>query len=532
MKSKVLLMFCFIMLSNALIGQIKDSQSKRIGNQFEYEDCSCSVKIDLTIHNGLYGVYGGQAIGESEETSKGAVTAANLNDTDGDMVIDNLDDSVVSSSSGRDEVDLMKLEIASKGTFVTSCPNLELVLQGSIKLWKNKTKGSLQSNVIPISSLPLTIWVEASQVSLSVRDIVIQAVVDNDVKDEIKATAIWIDKKMVHTYNGVRTSSPQPSTIGIDNQDFLNFINTYATASDGSLYGFGTYRPIPGTNPSTDGFFGGRILFEFELKPTGIEAELSSLGIKYDISRRIERNNEYLTDTSIIPKTEVSSFPQQIEEGNDDSECFCPTGPSDMLDEDAIPVANRIFSYDAPSEITLGSARAFSVRRLNFEEFARVSFGIDVVGNIQEGSQCSEDYNWNLDYIITSNSSIHPTDPYNPDYQLMTQSSGGVTLSSNPRRIVGTGNGQILLSGISSSSVFTYLLEFSASGNKWTLYEKTSSGSNPVANSNVSTTGPWNINYSTVNISITNGAMPFSTGSVFAFNIWDVPTTTNSMTAN
>ncbi len=438
---------------------------------------------------------------------------------------------VAASANGRDEVDLMKLEISSSGVAPSICPNLELTSTGPVKLWKSSNKVAPASNIIAISGLPVTIWVEATNYSSSVRDISIKAIVNNDIKDEVKATAVWVDTMQVYTNTGNRVSTPTPSNLGVDNQGLLNFISNYGNASDNSLYGFGVYRPIPGISPPKDGFFGGRILFEFEIKPLGIKSELNTLGIKYDISRRIARNNEYLTYSSTQIKNQISAFPNQIEEGNDDSECFCPTGPSDMIDEDAIPLNDELFSYDAPSEIALGSSRAFSIRRLDFKEFVRVSFGIDISGNIQEGSKCSNDYNWNLEYGLKSSSTITPSDPYDGNSQLLEQTVGGIQVST-PRRLAGNGNGSISFSSLQSSTILTYLLEFSSTSNQWNLYGKLGSTTNLIATSNTTPSGPWTISYSSVNINISNGSITFSPGALFLFNIWNLPATLNSMTAN
>ncbi len=536
MKSRIYILLLFLMIGHGAFSQ----NNKRIMNVFEYEDCSC-VDLDLKIHNGLYGSYGAQQVSDLDETTKGAVTVANLNDTDGDGTIDKDDNAVLAGSSGRSEVDLMKLVISSTGA-LPECPRLKLSYDASkIKLWNKATKEEPALDIHNLGDLPKTIWVEAIKTSGSVRDISITADFFEPADpstvgdfDNVKATAIWVEKNAVYTPNGSRTGSPSPSSVGINNPGMISFMTTIGNSVDGSLYGFGEYRPIPFA-PTMDGFFGGRILFDFELKPSGIESELSNLGIKYDISRRIARNNNHLNYSSSSWIATTSSFPMQAEEGNDDSECSCPTGPSDMIDEDAIPSGNRIFSYDAPSEIALGSGRAFSLRSLDFQEFARVSFGIDISGNVQEGSKCSESYDWNLDYGLISNSTINSTDPYNPDLQLLTQTSGGSVVSSTPRRVApigGNGNGPISFSSLSASPVVTYILRFEAVGNRWELLERTATGSNQVAISNTSVTGPWTISHSTVTLSIAQGSNVFVPGETFLFNIVDLTSTSNTMTAN
>lgn len=56
--------------------------------------CGHKPDINLVIYNGLLAPYGGQEVPKSREKSVGAVTVANLNDTDADGTIDNEDNFV------------------------------------------------------------------------------------------------------------------------------------------------------------------------------------------------------------------------------------------------------------------------------------------------------------------------------------------------------------------------------------------------------------------------------------------------------
>jgi hypothetical protein len=82
--------------------------------------------VDLVIHNGLKdwvtgtSYSGGQNLEEDEEETTGAVTVANLNNTDGDfdaggneiVDVDETDVSVAGMNPpGRNEIDLMKLVV-------------------------------------------------------------------------------------------------------------------------------------------------------------------------------------------------------------------------------------------------------------------------------------------------------------------------------------------------------------------------------------------------------------------------------------
>ena len=512
-----------------------NGQNKSVSNSdFEYEDCSCAIPIELTIYNGLYGNYGGHVVPATKKVTPGAVTVANKNNTDGDVdvnsidITDNTDQSVVIGTKGRNEVDLMKLEIKIQNgapqTNSAICRNVELMLKGPIKLWKNSTKGTAQNNIIPISTLPLTIWVEATAESSAVRDIEIEAVINGQSKDLVKATAIWVGKKMVYNKTGNRTIVPDPVNLGIDQSMLLMFINGQSLAVDFTKYGHGSFNISPNIVQNTDFLYGNRVLFEFELLPKGIEKELQSLGIKYDIARQIETDTEYLLFGATKPISSLSKpFPMQVEEANDDV---------GNLDEDLVPNTintsapmDRIFSYDTPSEGIIGQARAYTYKFANFKEFVRVSFGNPISGNIQEGSRCSDYYNWEANYALISDSTIG-NNPHDASQKLLTPTAGGNNLHCVPRSISATlPDGSVTISSVStgSSSYISYLIRLNAAGDTWELVEL-GGGAGSTTQSNTSSTGPWNISNSNVTVDISNGSViPFVPNDRYLFSIFDLP---------
>lgn len=99
-------------------------------------------EIILDIYNGLYDWVdeerewsGGQLLANWAKITPGAVTVANLNDTDGDSIPDKDDNEVLASSIGRDEIDLMKLVVRKKNPASTLSGNVTLrKISGTVKL--------------------------------------------------------------------------------------------------------------------------------------------------------------------------------------------------------------------------------------------------------------------------------------------------------------------------------------------------------------------------------------------------------------
>lgn len=540
----------FIMKSFSLYSQKNKSQPQnQISNNFDYQDCTCAVKIDLKIFNGLDGIYGGSAVNDSREVTKGAVTVANLNDTDGDNITDNIDNSVTATPQGRDEVDLMKLEIISKGKTLPSCPDIELVYQGSIALWKNKTKDIPQSTIIPISSLPLTIWVEATQVSSSLRDIQIQALVDGEIKDEVKATAIWVDITPQNIFYQP-SALPAPNTLGLDAPGLLNTINNnHLVTPLGMLsknldrYGFGTFAEgnMP-SSPNTDLYFGGKILFRWKLLPD----DAYSLGnIKLDIARRKNTTDTYYSMTQHTPTISTTNppLPQQNEGVNDDPQA---SYGNDNLDEDKTPDSQGyFFSYDTPATpngyfYTLPSSNLapIVIRDLNFEEFVRVSFDTPPIGNIVAGSRCSIKQPWSLNCANYCSTSNDLTQPYNERSQSYSQANGGIKIITRPRSVSqpqpNDGNGIITINSL-NSTYNTFLLQYNlpTNPNQWKLSKLNPNGTWSFSAWSLSINpNTWEINSTDVNIIINQGSINFSPIAEFVFKVLTIPSTVTNQLNN
>ena len=134
----------------------------------------------------------------------GAFTVANLNDTDGDGVVDADDDQVVplpgspSPAPGTYEMDLMYLVIKPFSDPNNNGQKLALTVSGGARLFETSLKGQeialtngvVEFNLADIQPNGKTIWVEATNKSAVLRYISIQLQY-RWAKDTVKATGIW-----------------------------------------------------------------------------------------------------------------------------------------------------------------------------------------------------------------------------------------------------------------------------------------------------------------------------------------------------
>jgi hypothetical protein len=111
----------------------------------------------------------------------------------------------------------------------------------------------------------------------------------------------------------------------------------------------------------------------------------------WDVTRQNESVGWKVVD-GVTTEVEVegivpNSWPTKVEEPNDDG------GPDD---EDNVPNADKIYSFDGPG---LKSDISFAERyivRFNFREFVRVKIGEEFtnVNGLVEGSRCSDEIEW------------------------------------------------------------------------------------------------------------------------------------------
>ena len=336
------------------------------------------LPIDLKIWNGQ-----DAATEVADKTGVGAFTVSNLNDTDGDGIIDKDDNDVPG------EKDLMKLYV---GGYAGLTGQVKLTVKsGSVKFWEHKEKKNqpvaLNANgevffTIPAGGMNKTIWVEATATSGAVRDIEIwegyqppQGALQ-DGTDKVKATAVWVDpgaNPIITAGNAVPGDLDDATAIG-----------TFQNLHDSK---FGIFNASPGKSQ-----FSYSIGLEFKVKPAGIGNEP---GIKFDVSRQketafwIKDQVGWFSDPS-----KTTAFPAQADEPNDDN---------GRADEDNDPTSDLIYSLDNPFVPILQPQPPVVpervVKRANFKEFVRIRFDGQAFQNQNgtvEGSRCSNFQNWRM----------------------------------------------------------------------------------------------------------------------------------------
>jgi hypothetical protein len=334
---------------------------------------------DLAIHNGLAAP---NSVPEKDEEKIGAFTVANLNDTDGDGMIDNDigETSVKRITDGADEEDLMRLVIKGpdQGRMKLT------VVSGQVSLWEQSTKEiriDTPGNPVFIdcADLPKTIWVEATSHSTNLQDIEMKLGWETpdaqlcDNLDIVKATAVWAEKTDAKFTNGdalwVEADNPLKDT-------FINYL--------GSVFGSNMNAPFGETHFS--------IGIEFTVKPNGIA---TMPGVAFDITR-----DKAFRDWSVNGGGVTANFTSGQDDVFDKGDVSDDDGLGEP-DEDVIPQttppSDKIFSIDGPGERFVLHDQVIS--RNHFEEFVRVSFdGSRPRGENADGSRCSPNVKWHAFY--------------------------------------------------------------------------------------------------------------------------------------
>ncbi len=480
--------------------------------------------VDLNIYNGLLGACGsspgacgGQLVPEALEVSRGAVTVANLNDTNGDGIVDRDQQEVVAANSaGRNEVDLMRLDLRRPTQFDPNSRVILAVLGGSVRAWQHPTK--VEEQPLPFSFHPqalppvLTLWIEALEPSTVLRDIHLRAehrVAGNLVhSDEVRATAVWAERSLVKV-----TRSPLPGHNDIpddaDRQGFRAFINQSISQLDGTRFGLGTQR----TNGQADTFTGGRILHEFTIQPPGVETLPT---VTWDVTRQVFAQDHVIVVGSAVPTLWTPDFkrdfpeakvpPQNVELPNDDL---------DSSDEDNQPTNRHIYSWDTPGQplraVWNNAEVAFWTRRDTFREFVRVRVGegqqFQGTNRVLEGSRSSAYSEWHYaDYLVRG-----PLATWVPD-------TAAAAASAVHRQ--GRGNGTVVVRLLSEAVTEGYTATYRANTRTWTL-TGTSGATASVAHAQAQRGAQWRPRIDgRIELVVTQGSEGFTDTSRLIFSVF------------
>ena len=355
-----------------------------------------NVPVNLTIYDGQ----NGNAVPDAQDESRGAFTVANMNDTDGDGVRDNVDvNGVIATPFGKDEVDLMRLVLSRPPspfwwTVTLSVPS------GEIILWRESTKvhqipvdgaGMARFRVsdYPPGGGPLTVWAEAYSPSQSVGDIHI-TMSYLGVSDEVHATAVWAsvvnETRFEHSTRTASSLWADPTWGELDVND--------GPRKQTEFNGGTGLRPIDDTYGVCNG-----MLMQFTVQPADI---VQTQIVSFDITRRVEDTIQYYWDHE--PNGwESKTLPKKLDQANDDD--------PEEADETLSPNTNaHMYVADAPGTPWVASGyRDEMVWHLNAWEYMRVTIAKPrPAGNTLSGSRASDKYLWHCSHHLVASG---PTPP-------------------------------------------------------------------------------------------------------------------------
>jgi hypothetical protein len=546
----------------------------------------CNAVVDISIYDGFYDWVsmqdwsgGNMPVPDDKEYKRGAVTLANLNDTDGDGIPDNEDMSVLASSVGRNEIDLMRLDIPNP----LQGGNLALklhVLEGADKVafWTQPFKGSQLTGMNGEYTINFegetskTFYIEAVNYSEDRIDIIIEASYANSA-DTVTATAYWVVRDSVHlstptmqqvatpvaTYDGNSTVDlegciPLPGAsplIVTEKPTFYKRINCQRIANNGTLYGFGpnysaglpaeepTANCITNSYPGDSSLLnpnkkiGARIFWEFKIKPTLNPQIYDSYKIRFDVTRQKSVNTTEMIsgEGQFMPSAESPVYFPWLdslnltdnERANDDAGASGVAGQNDNS-----PNADcEIYSYDPPGINLYDSCNdviAFKVFRASFKEFVRVKINDAFEtneepdsSNVLEGSRASYKEDWYTVFHVRRSST---------GLYVMSLDTDSISVST-PFKVSNTAdNGTVTLNIVDSiaANITTngYRLTYTADSTRtWNVARMM--GGMPVTDlditPDINDEKKWNAVFEGINITITeNDDMEFQDGHSYTYS--------------
>jgi len=550
--------------------------------EIEVPYCADTSIINLTIHNGLFDWLpprrswsGGQQITEDREVRIGAVTVANLNNTDGDYLDDgtteriDVEDNDVrrvnNSVVGRNEIDLMRLVIKKSPTLNPAVDGLIKLKQisGNVKLWWKPNKDSLvvmtpiannmhefifDHNNDFLGDTMTVMYIEAIGKSLAVRDIEFQLAYKNQT-DTVKATAIWAEQTRGWY---ARDSMPTLGNFGanenlnyFDEPEFINRLNKLDIAEDGTLYGYGPSvkgpigTTVQGDYSNKNKRLGGRHLVEYRVYPRGANVLADSAGIRFDIARqkrvisltyfsgdstprRPNVNHPYLFpwEPSILNHQQRDNeFPNDDGDQRDEDVRLPPSGqhPDSLL---LYSFDNSANSIKVPGVQSADDHIAFRLTKATFSEFVRVALDdFPAEGDALAGSRASERYEWHCIHY-------HKRGPN--DSLVIDADTTMLASYSEPGRYGMHGiNGTIeieLKQGAQTRGLSLFFVENGAMSH-WQVKTRANNVPTTIGNTgNNGSNGPWVFEDAQLKITLRKGTIPGSTdyknGDSYAFNVF------------
>ncbi|MFN0021357.1 MAG: Calx-beta domain-containing protein [Pirellulaceae bacterium] len=373
------------------------------------------VDADINMEIGHGRTY--RMVDDDIKWSQGAFTVANLNDSDGDNIIDFNDQNVQNTIEGKGwrEVDLMPLVIDRPNPY-DPAKHLTLNVSGAVSFWTESTKQTAVDmdsylNTWVNDELSKTVWVEATAPSATIRDIRLELRYPGAVPDSVRATAVWATKTAVEhnklsaaaifeAYPSLKDTSPASPNSSIST--LISKINA-------------TGLQLP------EGMVQNGILFQFTMTPRGINKYRGL--VNFDISRRADVS--YTTTDSLGLTMDPAGnkeftfhfwFPtSHPDAANDDGSWQDESSFADSKDQmysfDAPGLPNRI---QYPGYLEVISSRTYLGR---FDEFVRAT--IDTfpgdhanygemnafLGTQEEavdGSRASDFVPWSVVHTLTS----------------------------------------------------------------------------------------------------------------------------------
>lgn len=378
-----------------------------------------AVVIDSDVNLDIYNGKNGAVVKRIDENTKGAVTVANMNDTDADRRPDYEDIHVLETDGtprqgstilpGRNEVDLMRLDLHKPVGYdkLAGIPvTLTVSHSNRIKLWKNPTKEfpiNLDGDRIDIMDWDTnewttnptngtkTIWVEITTPSNVCADL--SLTLKYGAKSQsVKATGLWVERTAVAYQDAdfIRDFTKWPAPWKNAPNDIYRIVDVASGGPQGNTIGTGVRAKF--TNEDGKAEFSNIILFEFQVYPANAQAFFKGV-VRFDITRQTAAKEWLVPSVGNPVPTDNEPFPNQWEYANDDE----VPGPGFVRDESIEPdVFGKMYSVDAPG-LALGPLGIGSTmfRRFNAYEYVRVSLdGTKPDGNGLLGSQCSPNYSW------------------------------------------------------------------------------------------------------------------------------------------